>query len=278
VDFFLQIHRSIVDNSFYEEVLTIPKRKIAGFVSQLIIITTITLSFTHTLKIFDSDTGLPAILPVIFPNMEISGKEMISYIDTPIVVNPVFVADFFSLISNTSVTPSDIPDSFVVIDNQNNINLTDNSSIGVLFSKYLLHINFIPFFKASIPYSVFVGEGEKVIFNRQEFREYLNTKKIKIFFNLFIQHLTTFTFKFTTSLVILALALFILNNNRIKKDKAIYKILFYAVTPVALERIIIAVSGVIFDKLWYLSLLISIVIIFRVINYLNEKYTNTNIV
>ena len=275
MNFILQIHRSIVDNSFYEEVIALPKRKITGYVSLLIIITTVILSFTHTLKIFDSNTGLPAILPAIFPNMEITREEMISYIDTPLVVNPVFVADFFSLVSNTIVTPSDIPDSFVVIDNQNIIHLTDNSSIRLLFSKNFIYINFVPFFKANIPYSVLVSEGERIVFNNQEFLEYLNRRKFKVFFNLFFQHLTTFTFKFATSLIILALALFILNNSKYKRSKSIYKIIFYAVTPVVVESVLIAVSGVIFDKLWYISLLISMIIIFRVINYLNEKNTPT---
>lgn len=269
MNFFLQIHRSIVDPSFYSEVIILPAKRRLAFLVKLVIITALILTFTHTWRVVEHKKGLPAILPALFPYMQITSNGMSPNRKTPYTVNTVYIADFMSTFTNFPMSSFEISDSAVVVDGRSNIVIDKNSSILFLLAADIIHVSFKPDIYFTIPYSLFVSEKEVMTFSKEGISEYLKQRLLKLSINFFIQHLVTFGSNIMISIFFLSFAAYIFRTRQIRGFKTFLKLASFAITPVAIEKIFVALSGARIVGVWHVSIFISVFIIYRAIKHLS---------
>lgn len=274
MNFFIQIHRSLFDLSFYEEIVLIPGRKIIAFVFQLVAITVCIITICHLLRIVHPEKGLPTLLPLLFSNLEITSEGLITYHDSVYTIDPVYLAECLTLLSNTFIPPQSLPDSFMVVHNRDDIVIEDNSSIHILLSAKMIQVNFAPLLNWRLPYSAFVAQSERIVFTPSKVSTYLKKRGVKLFLNLYLQHFLLFNLKFFISLFFLFFAAYILKTKYISGTKMIIKIVAFAAVPVALASMLIALSGAKNINLWMIALVLSFVMIIRADRYLSTKYSN----
>lgn len=266
--FFLQIHRSIVDPSFYVEVIALPPKKIAIFLIKLISITVLIVAFTCTWRVMNPRTGLPAVLPALFPDMEISVAGMVPNKKTPYVVNPLYIADFIALFSSVPLSYLEISDSVLVVDNRSDIRIGEKSSIRFLFAADRIHVKLNPEIYFTIPYSFIASEKETVTFTREGIGKYIGRRKVSVFINFCLQHLITFGLNIIVGVFFLSFAAFIFKARYRNTFKVYLKLSVFAITPLALETIIVTISGVKFVWIWHVALFVSVFILYRGMGYI----------
>ncbi len=271
MNFFLQIHRSIIDPSFYKEALSFPKKKVILFLVKLILITVFVLASTYTWRVIDPVRGLPAILPALFPYMHITHTTMTPNAGTPYVANPLHVADCIALFTNSPLSTFETRDSAVVVDSRSDIAIDKNSSILFLLAADLIHVKISPDIYFTFPYSLFLSKNEEVTFTNQGISGYLRRRLITVFLNFYVQHCIVFGLNIVISLFFLSFAAFIFRTRVIKKFRGYLKLAAFAITPVALETILLTIAGVTAVWLWHIAVFISVFILYRGINYIAKQ-------
>ena len=271
MNFFLQIHRSIIDPSFYKEALSFSKKRVILFLVKLILITVFILASAYTWRVMDPSHGLPAILPALFPHMHITHTTMTPNAVTPYVANPLHVADCIALFTNTPLSTFEMRDSAVVVDSRSDIAIDKNSSILFLLTADLVHVKINPEIYFTFPYSVFVSKKEEVTFTSDGIAAYLRRRLITLFLNFYLQHCIIFGLNIVISLFFLSLAAFIFRTRYIKKFRGYIKLAAFAITPIAVETIMITVAGVSAPWLWHIAVFVSVFILYRGINYIARQ-------
>lgn len=272
--FFLQIHRSIVDPSFYAEAIILPPKKIIFFLVKLISITVLIVAFTCTFRVVNPRTGLPAVLPALFPDMKITAAGMEPNKETPYSVNPLYIADFISLFTSVPLSYLEISDSTVVVDNRRDVRIEDKSSIRLLFSADVIHVKLSPEFYFTLPYSLIVSEKETLRFTREGISKYVGRHKISLFVNFYLQNIITFGLNIMVGIFFLSFAAFIFKAKHINTFRVYIKLAVFAITPLALETILVTISGAKFVWIWHVALFFSVFILYRGMRYITIQNNN----
>lgn len=268
MNFFLQIHRSIVDPSFYKEIATSPRKRSIFFLVKLLAFTVFILATTYTWRVADPVHGLSAVLPAVFPRMQISQDGMIPHADTPYLVSPLAIEDLLRLFSNSSRSLFEIRDSAVVVDSRRDIGIDKNSSIMFLLAADVIHVKLNPELSFTLPYSLFVSKDEVITFTKEGIAAYIRKRLVSLFINFYIQHCIVFTANIVISLFFLSFAAFIFRTSSIKRFRVYLKLAAFAITPIALETILVNLAGVSIMWLWHISIFISVFILYRGISYI----------
>ncbi len=271
VNFFHQIHRSIIDPSFYSQVIALPIKRVLYFLLKLITITALILAITHSWRVVNKNKGLPLILSELFPDMIITNNGMYSNRETPYIANPFYVADFMVTLVDIPKSSLEIPDSFIVVDDRKNISIDKKSSVAFLLAADIIHVNLGSFISYKIPYSSFVYENEQITFTKEGVYKYLKRRLLKLIINFFTLHCFSFGINITVSVFFLFLAACIFKIRQVKGFKAFFKIASFAVTPIAIKNILVAIAGVKIIWTWHVSIFISTFILYRALNYLYRK-------
>ncbi len=234
------------------------------------------LAIAHTYRIVDSKNGLPAILPDLFHGIEISHRGIFSDMEMPYVVNPVYVKDLMSVLFDIPKEYiKQVGDSTIVVDEKRNCNIGKESSIRLLFTSEGICVRHRKEGVINIPYSTLVSESEVIRFNTKSVSEYLKKRTPQLFIITFILNLIVFIFNIVLSIFFLSFAAFIFRVGQNYNLKTILKIVSFALSPVAIERILSSLAGAKITWTWHVAFLISLVIVYRAKKYLSQLNDNT---
>ncbi len=270
--FFIHVHRSIVDPSFYAEIIEYPKRRAFLFLVQVILITIVISALAHTFRAYNSETGLPAVLPALFQGMELSHDEMVTSQETPYSVNPVFVADFMAVMTELPRSSFTIPESSIVVNDKILEKPQDQLTVSILFGSKEIYYKMGPNLIFPIPYSAMLAKNEVLRFDTPGVTSFLSKRIPLAFIYFLVQHFIRFGATILTSLFYLSFAVFIFRLKRLTLGNII-KIAMFAMVPLALVKIITSLAGVAVKGVWYVAMFACIIIIGRAIQYIIKNDT-----
>lgn len=276
MNFLLQIHRSIIEPSFYADAVTVPVKKAVFYLVKLIALTVLIVTLAQIGRIMDKERGLPYLLPAMFPDMQVAGYGMTSAVATPYLVNPLYVKKSMALLLNLPEALMVLDDSAVVVDTHRTVAPDKMSSTLMVLSPdtcYLLTSQ-QRYFK--VPYSLLVSENEVIVFTKDGISRYLHKRVLGILFQLFILNSITFLIPLLMSIILLAFATFIFGARMNVRFSTSCKLALYAITPHAVGTIFSALAGVQFIWLWHITIFISIVILYRAIIFLSQNGKNNS--
>lgn|GEM_PF-1863280 len=279
MNFFIQIHRSITDPSFYTQVVAFPVRKIVFFILKLLLLTALVMSISHTMRVINPVSGLPAILPLLFPGMVVTSEGMYSNTDAPYIPNRIYLADFIATYIDIPASTLDIPDSLVLVDCRKNIGIDKNSSVLFLLAADSIHVRFSPDISLTLPYSNVLSNEERITLTPAGVGEFLGKRRLIVARNFFIQHFVLFGVTVAVSIFFLSVAAAMLKRREqnLRTRTPYVKIASFAITPIAVQNILVALSGVKTTWLWYVAIGISTFILFRALNHLASIDKEMNI-
>ncbi|MBN1980556.1 MAG: DUF1189 family protein [Chitinivibrionales bacterium] len=268
---FLQIHRSIFETTFYREVISLGRKKIISYLVTICAIAAFCIASVQTYRIINTNTGLPYLLPQLFPSMEISRNGMISHADKPYSINKFSVAELFSILSDINLSGLQLPDSVIVVDEGFNKQALDSAVSKIIFAQSSIYFNFKPEFEWELPYDLVLKKDEVVYFTTESLRTFFLSRAPFIFIGLFLRYGATIFFMMFMSIFFLSIAAYIFKSNQPISFKTVLKIASFAVTPVLVGVLLNNVSGIKVAWMWEVSLFISLFIIIRVLFFLSGR-------
>ena len=272
MNFFLQIHRSIVDPSFYLQVINLPAKKVFAFLFKAVTLSVCLGALVHTYRLVDGKNGLPVVLPALLPDVVIDQGGIHTSRETPYTVNPASVSDALSVLFNVPDNyMTNISDSTIVVDTQKGRRLERNSSVGLLFAADSLYVRVGKEGVLTSPYSSFVSQGEVIVFDEKNISAYLKKRLVQLFLLTFFINLSVFVFIIAISIFFLTFAAFILRVGENYSLKTILKIVSFATSPVFIERILSFLAGAGVTWVWHVAFLISLIVIYRAKLFLSQK-------
>jgi Protein of unknown function (DUF1189) len=264
VNFFNELHRSMVDPQFYKEVLTFKRSRVAFYVILLLLLTSIVTVIAQWWYQIESDEGIPNAIELALSGMEIKDGLLDPHVQTPFVPSsknswPLMSTVFFQ---NGMIQATD---TLLIID-------TSASQAFKLKAPYFalgkdrVYFNYDDkYFKASISYATLLNGKKSLQFTASEIRSlltslsFLPTILISLFVTTMLQNVVTILF----SIVFLAVAAFIFRIERVTGFSIFLRASTYAITPMALGLMLIEVSGVQVVWGWHLLIFISTIVLFR---------------
>ncbi len=264
MNFFYELHRSVVDPQFYTEVLTYKRSRVAWYVILLLLLTSFVTVIAQWWYQVESDDGIPNAIELALSGMEIKDGLLDPHVQTPFVPSsknswPLMSAVFFQ---NGMIQATD---TLLFID-------TSASQAFKLKAPYFalgkdrIHFNYDDkYFKASISYAMLLNGKKDLKFTASEIRSlltspsFLPTIIISMFVTTMFQSVLTILF----SIIFLAVAAYIFRIERVTGFSVFLRASTFAITPMALGLMLIEVAGVQAIWGWHLLIFISTIVLFR---------------
>jgi len=270
--FFNEVHRSITDPSFFEEIATQHGGRVFGYAATMWAIVVIVMTAAHFRLLSDPDEGLPAALPAAFPNMKIVAGKMEPGQAVPYTVGEMKISYLAELLSFSPPSNEAFPDSIVVVDTvlPKTVIVAENA-IRLHAGSDRLRLFFGKESAFDLPYRSLVSEGETVEMTPSGIADYMSRHVLAILFNLALQHAFTTGFSLLATVILLSFLAYIARNHLTRSLSVCVRFAIYAYTPVALGSVLVALSGVRFGWIWQTSVIVSMFLIFRSTSYILRK-------
>ncbi|MBD3315375.1 MAG: DUF1189 domain-containing protein [Chitinivibrionales bacterium] len=270
--FFCLIHRSVVDPSLAEEVLTYRLRRVIGFVLALTLVAATAESVSHAFALANPRTGLPAVLPRLLPGMELRSGKLVAEQEMPWAANPFDVGDLLSLMTGLPYKETP-PGSLLVVDTREGATIDAGSSVQVLLTAQEALLNFGNNAIIPIPYMHLAPAGTSIAFKRDVLAGFFRNRIGMLALNLLLVHFLASASSLMTTLVFLSLAAYIFTT-RVHRLPYLgcLRLASFAVVPVILLKVAGAAAGVYPEWLWHVSIAGSTVVLFRAIHWRCRRY------
>jgi len=264
VNFFYELHRSVVDPQFYAEVLTFKRSKVAWYVFLLLLLTSFVTVIAQWWHQIESGDGIPNAVELALSGMEIKDGLLDPHVQTPFVPSlqsswPLMSAVFFQ---NGMIQATD---TLLFIDTSASQTFNLNAPYFAL-GKDRIHFNYDDkYFKASISYVKLLNGKKDLKFTASEIRglltspSFLPTIIISMYATTLFQSGLTIFF----SIIFLAVAAYIFRIDRLTGFNVFLRASTFAITPMALGLMLIEVAGVHAIWGWHLLIFISTIVLFR---------------
>jgi len=264
VNFFYELHRSMVDPQFYNEALTYKRSRVIWYVIFLLLLTSIVTVIAQWWYQIESDDGIPNAIEMALSGMEIKDGQLDPHVQTPFVPSsknswPLMSAVFFQ---NGMIQAAD---TLLFVDTSSSQTFKLKAPFFAL-GKDRLYFNYDDkYFKASISYAVLLNGRKNLKFTASEIRSFISTPSflptiiISLFVTTMFQNALTIIF----SIVFLAVAAFIFRIERMNGFLIFLRASSFAITPMALGLMLIEVAGVQVIWGWHLLIFISTIVLFR---------------
>ncbi len=264
MNFFYELHRSVVDPQFYAEVLTYKRARVAWYVFLLLLLTSFVTVVAQWWHQIESDDGIPSAIELALSGMEIKDGLLDPHVQTPFVPSlqnswPLMSTVFFQ---NGMVQAKD---TLLFIDTSASQAFNFTAPYFAL-GKDRIHFNYDDkFFKASIPYVKLLNGKRNLKFTASEIRglltspSFLPTIIISMYATTLFQSGLTIFF----SIIFLAVAAYIFRIERLTGFNVFLRASTFAITPMALGLMLIEVAGVQVIWGWHLLIFISTIVLFR---------------
>ena len=272
--FFLQIHRSIFDSSFYGELAEIPRGRKIFYVVHLLIFASIVAGIAHTYYAMDTKRGIAAPIQEAFSGIEIIDGVLSAHCQIPYAVSPENVATLISRVDAPFAFELDaVP--LVWVDTAYSPKKGDIYPRIILSAKEIMVYNSASWFFA-IPYAEAFRGIHRFSFTVPFINNYLHRKILSLAANFLFLEGIQCGFLILSSIGILALAPFIFRIERSLTFFYFLSIACFAVTPVPVGFMLMAVSGTSFPVGGGLLFLISAVVMFRALKGMKTMTSKQN--
>lgn len=264
MNFFNELHRSMVDPLFYKEVLTFKRSRVALYVMLLLLITSIVTVMAQWWYQIESDDGIPEAVELALSGMEIKDGQLDPHVQTPFVPPskkswPLMSAVFFQ---NGMIQATD---TLLFVDTAASQTFKLKAPYFALGKERLFFNYDDKYFKASISYTILLNGKKQLKFTASEIRSLLKSPSflpmilISLFVTTMIQNIVTILF----SIIFLAVAAYIFRIERLTGFSIFLRASTFAITPMALGLMLIEVAGVQIVWGWHLLIFISTIVLFR---------------
>lgn len=260
--FFLQIHRSVFDPSFYGELAVMPRRRKVLYVVQLMLLASIVAGLSHTYYVLDAKRGIAVPLEDAFSGIEIADGVLAAQRPIPYAAPPRDVAIFFNRFFDVpfSFTPDSAP--AVLVDTAYSPKKGDAFPRIVLAAREMKFYNSVSWVFV-LPYARTFPEIRRFSFTVPFINNYLHRKVPSLTMYFFLLEGVQCGFLMLFSICILALAPFIFRIDRSRTYFHFLSIAGFAATPMPVGFMLIAISGTSIPLGGDLLFLVSAVVMFR---------------
>lgn len=265
MSFFLQLHRSIVDPSFYRDVLDFSGIKVAGFFFRLIFFAALLCGIANTYYLLDQDKGLPARLEALFPGMEIKDGNLIPNQPVPYSPPSYLIAPVLDLLLSSSHFFDSMPESFIIVDTSASPVLPKSQIPSVLMSSKALVLQPHTPSALRLPYKWLLGKSTYFIFTAKAIRSFLLKNLLSLLFNACIWAAMTELSMLIFSVFFLSFAAYIFRIDRTLGFGKYFKMACFVVAPIAVGSCLVAISGVKLPWTWHVLLFIATIGMFRAV-------------
>ncbi|MBD3391001.1 MAG: hypothetical protein GF418_03035 [Chitinivibrionales bacterium] len=268
--FFIYLHRSVSDPSFYGEVLGFRAGRAVWFIVRLALIVALLDGFLQARRAADADNGVPSVMPRVFPGMAIRDASLDPGRPTPWAPAPQYVARLMSLLAAEPDAAIGVPDSFIVIDTSRGAYSVDNPSKRFVFTSDALVVNLSPLRPYVVPYSVFFPRGESLEFTRSAVTGFLKRRFVEVVVFFSLQHGLALGLNVAFAVLFLAFAAYIFRSDRAQRYRTWLKAACFAVSPMPVGRALVALSGTRAEWVWQVSIVVSTFVMFRAVRFISQ--------
>ncbi|MFW6221601.1 MAG: DUF1189 family protein [Fibrobacterota bacterium] len=264
MNFFKQIHESIVSPFFYRKIISFSGMKVLWYVVRLIILTALVEGAVHTWQAFDTETGLPYLFSRVLQGVSLRNGELVSETDDLYTPPGNYVRDLVAFLGAVPMEYVNVGDSSLVVDTraQSRKGPNPNRNTIRLMRRRVEFSNgagTIP-----IEYTDLFGDKGQIYFTSEEIESFLESNIVAVSFFFIISHMLKSGRDILFALFFLAIAAYIFRNGRRDLVYSV-KIASFAISSIAVANILEALSMTSMAWTGQAALIISSVVLFRAI-------------
>ncbi len=275
VEFFQQIHRSIFDTSFYGELAAMSRRRKIFYLIQLLFLASLVAALSHCWYLLDAKRGIAAPLEAAFSDIAIKDGVLSSSRPLPYVVPPEEIAVLIDRAVNGPLIMVLDSSPGVVVDTAYQPKPGDPYPRWVLRSREMtLYLSLKSSYALS--YATLAPGTREFQFSSQSINAFLRRNFLNLLFNYFMLELFACGFLTLLSICILSFAAFIFRIDRSGTWFHYASIAGFAVTPVPVGFMLMAVSGTSVPAGGFMLFLASALVIIRALRAMRTMTSTQN--
>lgn len=262
MEFFNTLNRSITDPKFYREIAGFSSWQIVWFLLKLMVLIAIISSAAQYYYLFDSKRGIPTKIESVFQGMEIKNGLLDPKSPTPVIPATYKVIPLLDQLSGNQNYFASDNDSMVIIDTAKVRNYVVKVPAIIVSSDRII-FTFNKKSSFELPYKVLLMGSSDFQFTADNVKKYLLKNWFLLCFSLFVTTLFQNMITFFFSIMFLSFAAFVFRVEKVAVFSTFIRAASYAITPMALGSMLIAVSGVKILWGWHILIFISTIVLFR---------------
>jgi hypothetical protein len=267
MSFFAYFHRSIVDPSFYVEVIRRPWSTALGYLGLLFAVAVLIMTAARFHYSVSSDKGLTPALYALGKGMSFHNGRLHPPRPTPYVVSREKLSAVVNELLDIRGSAHTIRDSFIVIDTGSSLSPHTYPQATIIMGAHTLYLHPGPDSTSDVtamPYSAFLPDTAAYHVTQDAVRSLLHTQRVGLCIFFFIQQLIVNAFIILLVTLLLFTTTYVLSPYKTVRKKNYFKMICFALTPVITGKVLVAISGVgNAAGMWILFSLGSLVIVIR---------------
>lgn len=265
--FFVHIHRSILDPSFYRRVASFQPRRLIGYFLGLVLMMTLAGGIGQYARISNS---LPRVLGQVLDGVSLRNGKLESTREVPYSPPSVYVVELFSLLQHMPASRIGYHDSLIVVDTNPERMFSVYPKTNILLTRDSVRIRASESRSFAFGYKAFGADKSVATFTSEAVSEYLNRNGILLFAGTLAMGLVWSLEDLVPGFILLTIAIFIFSFGRSTAASHPFRTAAYGVTPIAVLGALSGLSGARFFWVWQVSLFLSTMVVFRAVRELNR--------
>jgi|WetSurMetagenome_2_1015567.scaffolds.fasta_scaffold00008_49 hypothetical protein len=269
MNFFATLHKSVVSGEFYATVRDLPASSVAGFFLVASILSAAVCGLSHLYYAMAPVSGLAAEASAALDGIEFKNGVMDPHKPVPYVPDNAHVSRVFQLVFWLPQSAALVPDSFVVIDtNENSARKAGANTLLLLTSRRVIMNPSSPHAYAK-SYAELFGPLHGTV-SDDSLRRLIGRwfPFLALFYCLWAAFTNISVYFISVACIgFLALAAYIFSFNRLLRAGDFFKMAFFAASPVYIGTTIVALSGTNLPWTWQVFILISTFVMLRGAQY-----------
>ncbi len=267
VKFFVHIHKSILDPSFYRRVASFRPRALIGYYLGLVLTMTLASGIGQYARLSES---LPRVLGRVMEGLSLQNGTLQSTRDVPYSPPPLYAIELFSLLQHMPASRIGYHDSLIVVDTNPERTISAYPKSRIVLSKASMQIRAGEEHAFTFPFEMFGATESTVRFTREAISEYMNRNGLFLLSGTLAMGLVWSLEDLIPGFLFLVIAVFIFSFGRSTAASRPVRIAVFGVTPIAVLGALTALSGARFFWVWQVSLFLSTLVVFRAVRELTK--------
>ncbi|MCU0608620.1 MAG: hypothetical protein MUF22_02480 [Chitinispirillaceae bacterium] len=265
MNFFLHMHRAILDPSFYRTTAQeFSRRQVVVFIVSLLLFTGLVSGIARTWYLFDARRGIAAPLAKAFSGMEIRSGILYPNRPLPYEPDPQAAAALFGRIFDIPAESANL--TMLKVDTAAQTPASDTFPSVILRSRDVL-VSMAKNLSFAFAYKEALFGAQDFSFSENAIGEFLKRNLVSILIYSFMVDLFRATGTTLFTLCLLAFGAYLFRADRGQRLGWFVCTASFAITPVPVGIILVALSDVHIPGVWNISVIISFIIMFRAIAY-----------
>ncbi|MBN1575772.1 MAG: DUF1189 family protein [Chitinispirillaceae bacterium] len=264
MNFFVSLHRSVLEPGFYREAIALPRREIAGYFFKLLFFFALITAGADTWYLINGQRGIPRMLAAAFPGMALRDGILQPAKETPYVVPSYLVAPILNQLLGLPAMFNPEAESLVVVDTARRSNVPLKVPVILLKAREAVVV-LAAGTTMEFTYENILFGTRDLDFTVDQIGRFLKRHIGTVFFGYFFSTLLHQGVLFLFSIFFLALAAYIFRVERKRTLKEYLKTSTFAISPLAVGSALVAISGVKIEWIWHMLIFLSTIVMFRAI-------------